>query len=179
MSDPNAAPDVDADDTQAPHRQDAAPPPRRLGLVAAVAVVLVALDQATKSIAVRDLANGPRELVGGLRLNLLYNTGVAFSQGSGKGLGPWISVLALVVVVGVSLGATSRFTLGAVASGLIAGGAIGNLADRAFRGSDGFLHGAVVDFIDLGWWPVFNVADAAIVVGAGLLVIASLRVPRP
>ena len=46
---------------------------------------------------------------------------------------------------------------------------MGNLIDRAFRAGDGFLGGAVVDFIDLQWWPVFNVADAAIVVGALLL----------
>ena len=46
-----------------------------------------------------------------------------------------------------------------------------------FRGDAGFLHGAVIDFIDLQWWPVFNVADACIVVGAVLLVIASFRVP--
>ena len=71
----------------------------------------------------------------------------------------------------------SRFTLGAVSAGLIAGGAIGNLADRAFRGDDGFLHGAVVDFIDVQWWPVFNIADACIVVGAVLLVLSSFRNP--
>ena len=65
-----------------------------------------------------------------------------------------------------------------MASGLISGGALGNLLDRAFRGDDGFLHGAVIDFIDLQWWPVFNVADACIVVGAILLVIASFRVPQ-
>jgi len=98
-------------------------------------------------------------------------------MGSGRGLGPWVSLLAIAVVVGLSLGYTSRFTLGAVSAGLIAGGAIGNLADRAFRGDAGFLHGAVVDFIDVQWWPVFNIADACIVVGAGLLVLASLRAP--
>lgn len=154
-------------------------PPRRLRVVAVVAVVAAAVDQLSKTWAERTLADGPVDLVGSLRLNLLYNTGVAFSQGSGKGLGPWISVLALVVVVAVSLGTTSRFTLGAAAAGLIAGGAVGNLADRAFRGDAGFLHGAVVDFVDLQWWPVFNVADACIVVGAALLVLASLRSPHP
>jgi signal peptidase II len=57
----------------------------------------------------------------------------------------------------------------AVAIGLVFGGALGNLIDRAFREGDGFLGGGVVDFIDLQWWPVFNIADAAIVVGALLL----------
>lgn len=153
--------------------------PRRIGLVAIVAGVLLVLDQLSKSWAQRALADGPVGVVGSLRFNLFYNTGVAFSAGSGKGIGPWVSVLALVVVVGVALGAPSRTTLGAVAAGLISGGAIGNLADRAFRGDAGFLHGAVIDFIDLQWWPVFNVADSAIVVGAGLLVLANLRAPHP
>ena len=57
-----------------------------------------------------------------------------------------------------------------IAVGAIIGGAIGNLADRAFREGGGFFGGAVVDFIDLQWWPVFNVADSAIVVG-GILVV--------
>ena len=57
----------------------------------------------------------------------------------------------------------------AVALGLVVGGAFGNLIDRASREGDGFLGGGVVDFVDLQWWPVFNVADSAIVVGALLL----------
>ena len=152
-------------------------PPRRLGIVAAVAAGVLIVDQLSKWWALNELENGNIiELVGSLQFNLYFNTGVAFSLGSDGGLGPWISLLAIVVVVAVSFGATSRFPLGAVASGLISGGAVGNLLDRAFRGDDGFLHGAVIDFIDLQWWPVFNVADAAIVVGAILLVIASFRV---
>ena len=55
--------------------------------------------------------------------------------------------------------------LSAVGIGLVIGGAIGNVLDRLFRAGDGFLGGAVVDFIDLQWWPVFNVADMAITVG--------------
>ena len=51
------------------------------------------------------------------------------------------------------------------------GGAVGNLGDRLLRDADGFLDGRVVDFVDLQWWPVFNVADAAIVVG-GILLLA-------
>jgi signal peptidase II len=151
--------------------------PRKLRLVGGVAVAVLVADQLTKHAALGALADGPVDVIGSLRFNLLYNTGTAFSMGSGKGLGPWISVLAIGVVVGLSLGFTSRFRLGAVAAGLIAGGAVGNLADRAFRGDDGFLHGAVIDFVDLQWWPVFNVADAAICVGAALLVLASLRAP--
>ncbi len=64
-----------------------------------------------------------------------------------------------------------------MALGLILGGALGNLADRAFRGS-GFFGGGVVDFIDLQWWPVFNVADSCVVIGGILLVIVTLFARR-
>ena len=60
-------------------------------------------------------------------------------------------------------------------SGILLGGALGNLIDRAFRAGDGFLGGRVVDMVDLQWWPVFNVADAALWVGIGVLVLDSLR----
>lgn len=109
-----------------------------------------------------------------LRLILARNTGAAFSLGGGYGA--FIGVLALVVVaVLVWQGRTVSSWLGAVALGLVLGGALGNIADRAFRGEDGFFHGAVVDFIDFQWWPVFNLADMAVVVGGLLLVVASLR----
>lgn len=154
-------------------------PPRRLGIVAAVAVAVLIVDQLSKWWAINALDDGRIiEIVGSLQFNLFFNTGVAFSMGSGGGLGPWITLLAIAVVIGVAFGATSRYPLGAVAAGLIAGGAVGNLVDRAFRGDDGFLHGAVIDFIDPGFWPVFNVADSAVVVGAILLVIASFRMPQ-
>jgi len=154
-------------------------PPRRLAIVATVALAVVIADQASKRWAIDRLSGGDVvNVIGSLRFNLFFNTGVAFSLGSDGGIGPWVSLLAIGVVVAVSFGTTSRYPLGAVASGLISGGAIGNLLDRAFRGDQGFLHGAVVDFIDLQWWPVFNIADAAIVVGAILLVIASFRVPQ-
>jgi signal peptidase II len=54
---------------------------------------------------------------------------------------------------------------------------LGNVADRAFRAEDGLLSGAVVDFIDLGWWPVFNVADSAIVVGVLAIIVFTLFEP--
>lgn len=171
-AEPDAVPDAGTDTAAEPL------PPRRLRLVAIVAVVVVVVDQLTKRWAVNALAYGHVvDVVGSLRFNLYFNTGVAFSLGSGKGVGPWISLLAIGIVVVLSLGATSRFTLGAVAAGLISGGALGNLIDRAFRGDQGFLHGAVIDFIDLQWWPVFNVADACVVVGAILLVVASFFAP--
>lgn len=151
--------------------------PRRLGLVAAVAAVVLVFDQASKHWALNALQDGPIDLIGSLRFYLTYNTGAAFSLASGRGIGPIVTVLAVVVIAGLAFGYTSRHPLGATSVGLIAGGAVGNLIDRAFRGDDGFLQGAVVDFIDLQWWPVFNIADAAIVVGAVLLVVVSFRIP--
>ena len=182
MGEPAPSPAMSPDETDhEPAHADGdveALPPRRLRLVGTVALLVVVADQLSKHWALNALQDGRVvEVVGSLQFNLFFNRGVAFSLGSERGLGPWISVLAVLVVVGISFGATSRFPLGAVASGLISGGAAGNLIDRAFRGDEGFLHGAVVDFIDLQWWPVFNIADAAIVVGAGLLVVASFRVP--
>ena len=113
-----------------------------------------------------------------LRLNLTFNTGAAFSQG--RGLGPFIGVAAAVVVVALLWsGRAVPNTLGAVAMGMILGGAIGNLVDRAFRAGDGFLGGAVVDFIDFQWFPVFNVADIGVVGGAMLLVLATALDPEP
>ena len=114
------------------------------------------------------------DLVGSLRLSLTVNYGSAFSLANGRG--PLISLLALVIVaVLLRSGRNATRPAMAVAIGLVLGGAIGNLLDRAFRAGDGFLGGGVVDFVDLQWWPVFNVADAAIVVGAVLLFLAQWR----
>ena len=65
--------------------------------------------------------------------------------------------------------------LARVSAGLLIGGALGNLVDRVFRG-DGWLHGAVVDFIDVQWWPIFNVADIGVTCGAVLFALSSLFV---
>lgn len=143
---------------------------RRPLVLAAVAGVVVALDQATKTWALEALADAPIDLVWTLRLNLSYNRGAAF--GLGKGLAPLLvagGVALLVVLASFSRSLTGR--LPTLALGLVLGGASGNLVDRLFRGHDG----AVVDFIDLQWWPVFNVADMAIVCGAILLVLTSGR----
>ena len=131
----------------------------------AVAVVVVAADQLTKLWAVDALADRTITLAGPTRLALSHNTGGAF--GLGAGFVPFIAlaVVALVVVIAVALG-------------LVAGGAVGNLADRLFR-SPGLLRGAVVDFVDLRWWPVFNVADVAITAGCIVLVLASFARERP
>jgi len=139
---------------------------------------VIALDQLTKAWAVAALDDGPIDLIGSLRLRLTFNSGASFSMGSGRG--GVIGVVGLVVVV-ILLRSVARWSgsLAPVALGMILGGALGNLADRVFRaGGGGLLDGRVVDFVDLQWWPVFNVADAGVVVGAGLLVLASLRQPQ-
>ena len=112
------------------------------------------------------------DVVWTLRFHLTFNGGMAFSQG--RGLGPLIGVVAIIVVaiLLVSLRRTGS-TVAAVAVGLVVGGAAGNILDRLFRSGDGFLKGEVVDFIDLQWWPVFNVADAAVVIGGILLLVST------
>ncbi len=150
---------------------------RSLGGPLAIAAAVVLLDQLTKEWARNALADGPIDVVWTRRFNLAFNKGMAFSQGTG--LGPIIGVVALVVIVGllVSIGrSTSR--LYPLAVGLIVGGAIGNLLDRLFR-APGWFRGAVVDFIDLQWWPIFNVADIGVTVGGALLLLTSVLDGRP
>ena len=142
----------------------------------AVASGVVALDQITKHWAVSSLNDGRViDVLGSLRFNLSFNRGMAFSQGTG--IGPIIGVLGMLVVVYLLIGMRRASVSGAVFVGLVAGGAAGNIVDRLFRG-EAWLHGAVVDFIDLQWWPVFNIADAAICIGGALLVFTSFRTEK-
>lgn len=144
---------------------------RRLWLLIAAIVVV---DQLTKHWALNRLSGGRTiDIVGSLRFNLAFNKGMAFSQATGAG--PVIGALAFVIIIVIVLWIRRSATgVAAVAAGLIVGGALGNLIDRVFR-NDAWLRGAVVDFIDLQWFPVFNVADSCITVGAALMVLASLR----
>lgn len=164
---------------------DEAPRRRRPWLAAVVpASVVVLLDALTKIWAQNRLTAGPClpdgdgciDLILGLRLHLVYNRGAAFSTGSE--LGPLFGVIAMVMsVVLFNLARKRADRWGPLILGLIAGGAIGNLIDRIVRAEDGLLSGAVVDFIDLQWWPVFNVADSAVVVGVIAFVIYSFVEP--
>ena len=133
-----------------------------------LAVVLLVLDQLSKHWAVSTLdAGNPEHVVWTLQWNLAYNTGMAFSQG--RGLGPVIAIaaVAVVVVLVASIARTDQRTA-RVSAGLLIGGALGNLTDRVFRG-EAWLRGGVVDFIDVQWWPIFNVADMGVSIGAVLL----------
>ena len=172
--------DAPAADGPAAEATDVAPPRQaRWALLLAVAAVVLALDQLSKAWVVSELGDGRTiELVGSLRLRLTMNYGSAFSLANGRGA--LISLLALVVVaVLLRTGRHARSPVMAVALGLVVGGALGNLLDRAFRAGDGFLGGGVVDFVDLQWWPVFNLADSAIVVGAIALFVVQWREGEP
>jgi signal peptidase II len=154
----------------------------RLLLAAAVAGAVFVADQVTKTWALHHAVT-PRHVLGPIFLTLTFNSGAAF--GVGRGVTPVVEVVVVLLVSGLLLfgrrAARSSSTTVAVASGLLLGGACGNLADRLVRHHGG----AVVDFIDAlrigsrDWWPVFNVADAAIVIGAIALVAIHYRPNRP
>ncbi|SDM90407.1 signal peptidase II [Allokutzneria albata] len=154
-------------------------PPRRLGLFAGLAVVVLALDIVTKFWAVATLdGQEPVRLFGGaLYLVLVRNPGAAWSIGADY---TWVLSLIMAAVVLAILYFAPRLRSGGWAAGLglVLAGALGNLGDRLFR-PPGFLHGHVVDFLSLfapdgSVWPVFNVADSAICVGGGLIVLMAL-----
>lgn len=148
--------------------------PRQYGYMFGVAGGVVLVDQITKWWAVNDLVDGPIHVVWTLNFTLAYNTGAAFS--SAQAFGPLIGILAIALVAGlVWVGRAIDNRLGAVSLGLVLGGAVGNLLDRIFREGEGFLGGPVVDFIDLEWWPIFNVADMSIVIGGIMLLLFGLR----
>jgi signal peptidase II len=148
-------------------------------------VTIIVIDQLTKEWALNTLAPGPCsepdaciDLIAGVRFNLVFNTGAAFS--GGRGYGPLIGMLAMVmtgVLIYLSTRRQDRF--GIILFGALAGGAVGNLLDRIFRADDGPLSGAVIDFIDVGWWPVFNIADMAIVVGVVSIIAHAFLVGEP
>lgn len=133
------------------------------------------IDQLTKAWAVDALVDSTIDGPFGSALRLVYNRGSAFSIG--EGLGPLFGVLAIVVSIAmfwVVRHVESRLVV--LGLGLIQGGAIGNVIDRLFRDGDGFLGGAVIDFLEVGdWWPVFNFADVAIVVGGVIVALLGAR----
>ena len=155
-------------ETNAGHRTR----PRR-GWVAGVAATVVAVDVASKTVAVAWLPGNPVALPAGLTLRLTRNPGAAFSIGTN--LTPLFTVVAVAVIVGIGWYARRVVHRGwATALGLIAGGALGNLVDRLFR-TPGIGRGAVVDFLDLGWWPSFNLADSALFCGVTLALVLNVR----
>jgi signal peptidase II len=164
-------------DAAAPVEQGPAqdPKPRkRLKLLLSIAAVVWVLDIITKVAAVHLLTPGqPVSIIGDtVTWTLVRNSGAAFSMATGY---TWVlTLVATGVVIGIIwMGRRLVSPWWALGLGMILGGALGNLVDRFFR-SPGPLRGHVVDFLSIGWWPVFNVADPAVVGGAILLVVLSL-----
>ena len=141
-----------------------------LGLALALAAAVLAADQATKWIVRAEAPRLPLRLVGGLRVELTYNSGISFSRLAGAGTVVVVLVAAVAVGVAVALAfAAPRYR---PALGIILGGALGNLIDRLR------FDGSVLDFIGVYGWPSFNLADAAIVLGTILLAILVVRGQR-
>jgi signal peptidase II len=146
---------------------------RRRGAVwlFSVAALVYLADRLTKTWAEQRLPGDPIEIITGVvTLRFATNPGGAFSLGQSA---PWffavVTALVVVLIVVTAFRHTSALT--SLSLGLVLGGALGNLSDRLTRG-EGF-DGHVVDFIDLQVWPVFNLADTAIVVGAIVLAMGS------
>jgi signal peptidase II len=147
-------------------------------LIVAVAIAVIVVDQITKTLALDHLSTvidgarvyQPHHLIGSLYFELTFNRGAAF--GLGRGVTPIVeSGVVILVVVLILFGRHTARSAGWVETlglGLLVGGALGNLVDRLFRHHNG----GVIDFINVAqiggreYWPVFNLADSAIVIGA-------------
>ncbi len=162
---------------------------RLLVILTSLAAVLYVSDVITKTVALRTLEGEPPLVVipGVLQFRLIFNSGAAFSIGTGMTL--ILTLIAAGVVVAIIRAARKLGSLPwAVTLGMLLGGALGNLTDRLLRYPSGFgrstqLQGHVVDFIEvlpgnfpvIDYFPIFNVADSAIVCGGILAVILAWR----
>src|ERR1700710_974395 len=165
-------PDVDAE-------QAVRTRPRRVRVFAAVAVLALALDVISKALVAAKLGDGHhvRVLGGAIYLDEARNSGAAFSLGTGFTVVLTLIAIAVVAVI-IRTASRMRSAAWAVALGLVLGGALGNLGDRIFR-EPGVGRGHVVDWISLfgpngDHWPIFNIADSAIVGGAILAALLPL-----
>jgi signal peptidase II len=156
----------------AAERSLAAGPTQWVGL-GAVAVAAVAADQATKQVVASQLDYGEQvHVLGPFSLHHVQNTGIAFGlfQNSAAAV-----VLATTIAVGWMLWffarSGARHPVLPTALGLLIGGSLSNLVDRLRLGH-------VVDFLDLGWWPAFNLADSFICVGVAILLVTLVRADR-
>lgn len=140
-----------------------------------VAWLIWILDLATKAWAVSQLANRePVKILGSFfQLTFIRNSGAAFSFASNATI--FLSLFGIIVALGVIYFAPKITSKGwSVVLGLVLGGVLGNLMDRIFR-EPSFLRGHVIDWMQLPHWPIFNIADSAIVVAAGLAMILTAR----
>jgi signal peptidase II len=162
---PVAAPSTDLDPVTDTGRRPRSPYP----VLALVAALVIVFDQVTKELALRSLHDGPVDVIDGvLRWRLTFNPGGAFGILQDH---PELFLVATVVVIGALVIWARKIDDPrlVIPLGLIVGGGLGNVIDRIVRGHDG----QVVDFIDLHVWPVFNVADMAVVTGVGLILLFS------
>ncbi|MCX5680565.1 MAG: signal peptidase II [Candidatus Omnitrophica bacterium] len=135
-----------------------------------IALAVFSLDRFTKIAALKilDLGQSVRAIPGVLRITLVLNDGAAF--GLFKGRAAFFVFISLAVIIAIVAYIIKSRPLNrpiSIGLGLILGGALGNLADRIVLGK-------VVDFIDFGIWPVFNIADSCITIGAAVLVFSML-----
>lgn len=181
MRDNGAVTPAEDQDEQHADLPPAAPRRPRVALFLTVAVVAVVLDVVSKVLVVAHLEQrrDPLRILGGaIYLDVARNSGAAFSLGTGFTL--ILTAVAVAVVVVIARTASRMRSIGwAIALGLVLGGAVGNLIDRLFR-SPGVGRGHVVDWVSAFGpngvhWPIFNVADSAIVCGAILAGILALR----
>ncbi|MSZ66241.1 MAG: signal peptidase II [Actinobacteria bacterium] len=137
--------------------------------MAVTAFLIFLADYLTKYAAIYFLSDEPVKILGNfLKFELTFNTGAAFSLATSKTI--YLSVFAMAVAAFIFYFARRiDSTKWAIALGLVLGGIFGNLSDRIFR-SPGGLQGAVVDWISIPKWPIFNIADSAVVVGVISLV---------
>ncbi|HYH52815.1 MAG TPA: signal peptidase II [Solirubrobacterales bacterium] len=145
---------------------------RAWSLAGALCGVVFAADQAAKAAIEANLVPGEKiELLGPLALTLTHNSGVAFGLAGGGGVGLVLVGIVALAVIAYLFNRDATASGAWVAVGLLAGGALGNLADR-IRADE------VTDYIDIGSWPAFNLADVAITCGVVLLVLLYLRTPK-
>jgi signal peptidase II len=137
--------------------------------VVVVALVVTALDAVTKAWARSSLRSGGEHLFGPLWLRLRFNSGISFSVAQSRSM---ITTVLTIVIALVVLGCAliAQRGLATAGFGLLLGGGVGNLIDRLMATPH-----EVTDFVAVGSFPVFNLADASITVGFVVLLVASLR----
>jgi signal peptidase II len=146
---------------------------RAWALAGVLCALVVAADQAAKAAVEAHLVPGQyEEVLGPLELTLSHNRGVAFGLAGGAGVKLVLVTALALAVIGYLFARNPQRPGIWLAAGLVAGGAIGNLADRV-------RHDAVTDFIAIGSWPPFNLADVSITLGVVLLVYLYLRDAEP
>lgn len=152
---------------------------RQLLTAATIVMAAIALDQVTKEWALNRLS-GNRTVdffLPTVEFDLAFNSGFSFSTGSGSGDIVGLVVIGLCAFLIWSIVRETRARR-SVLYAIILGGALGNLLDRIFRADDGFLSGEVIDFIDVEWYAVFNIADIFVVCGCIAFVIDEYLVHR-